>query len=565
MDHERGLEALSERYWQFLRHEFPLTAYSAGDPTDDPVMFREAPGEHDRRAESAGHMLAELRRIPAEGLSATARCTHRLLERELDDLRAGHAVWSHLRPWLLPGGPEFNAMYFADLVTLGDAGTAGRYVERLATLPRYFEDIGDCLVEGRARGIRHPRAVLTRWRGTLVGLAAASPEATAWYGPFRRSPAAQDPAVVAHAERARGIIAREILPSLARLAARVDAELLPDARDTVACTDAPLGLEYYTHWLRHFTTRPELTAESMHELGLSEVERLHRAIEAIAAEAGHAGDVAAYRRFLATDPQFLCADADSLRARAEGLAKRIDGRLPAYFGRLPRITYGIDSIPAAMSEAMPIGYAQPNPADGSRAGIYWLNSLPAKAPTWMLPAVSLHEAWPGHLMHLALLQEMHELPAFRRANFTRYTACLEGWAMYCEGLGVDMDVYRTPHEHFGRLDMELWRACRLVVDTGLHVRGWSRDRAIEYMASNLTMSRVAIEGEVDRYIAMPAQALAYQVGGLTFRALRARAASRLGSRFQLRRFHDAVLGAGAVTLPALEAHIEDWIATSAAA
>lgn len=565
MDRERELDSLAERYWQFLRHEFPLTAYAAGDPVDDPIMFRESPDDHDRRAEAAGRLLDQLRSIPAEGLSSTARCTHRLLERELDDLRAGHAVLSHLRPWLLPAGPEFNTMYFADLVTLGDAPAAGRYVERLATLPRYFDDIGDCLALGRARGIRHPRAVLSRWRGTLGRVAATAPEATAWYGPFRRSPAAQDPGVAGHAERALRIIAGELIPSLARLGARVDAEWLPDARDTVACTDAPLGLEYYTHWLRHFTTRPELTADSVHALGLSEVERLHHAIEAVAADAGFDGDVAGYRRFLGTDPQFLSPDADSLRAHAEALAKRIDGRLPAYFGRLPRITYGIESIPPAMSEAMPVGYAQPNPADGTRAGIYWLNSLPAKAPAWMLPAVSLHEAWPGHLMHLALLQEMHALPAFRRANFTRYTACLEGWAMYCEGLGVDMGVYRTPHEHFGRLDMELWRACRLVVDTGLHVAGWSRERAIEYMAANLTMSRVAIEGEVDRYVAMPAQALAYQVGGLTFRALRARAASTLGSRFDLRRFHDAVLGAGAVTLPALEAHVEDWIAAVAAA
>jgi uncharacterized protein (DUF885 family) len=224
----------------------------------------------------------------------------------------------------------------------------------------------------------------------------------------------------------------------------------------------------------------------------------------------------------------------------------------------------VQSIPAAASEKLPIAYAQPNPADGSAAGTFWINGLPDRVPTYALVSVTLHEAWPGHLMHIALMQEMTALPMFRRANFTKYGACLEGWAMYCETLGHELGLYETPHQHFGQLDMEMWRACRLVVDTGLHARGWSREQAVRYMAERLSLSRTAIEAEVDRYIAMPAQALAYQIGGLKFRELRQRAQSRLGDRFNLRHYHDHLMAAGAVTLPVLEEVVDHWLDRHAA-
>jgi len=212
-----------------------------------------------------------------------------------------------------------------------------------------------------------------------------------------------------------------------------------------------------------------------------------------------------------------------------------------------------------VSARMPPAYAQPSPADGSTAGIFWISGLPSKAPSYLHPAIVVHEAWPGHLMHLALLNEQTELPAFRRHGAVKYTACVEGWALYCESLAIEMGLYATPHEHYGRLELELWRAVRLVVDTGLHVHGWSREQALTYMSERLTLSRDTLEGEVDRYAALPGQALGYQIGNLQLRQLRQRAEAAMGARFQHRRFHTAVMSAGAVTLPVLDDLVSDWL------
>jgi uncharacterized protein (DUF885 family) len=558
-----ALHQLAERFWQFQRHEFPLTALLAGQPNDDPTMFREAPADFDRRAHAAVEMLGELARIPSAGLSLQDRITHRLLERELGDLRDAHSTLSHFKPWLLPIGPEFNTIYFANMSHVGDEAAAGRYADRLATLPAFFADVQACMKAGLDHGVRTPKAVLVPALDNLRSAANGAADATPWYGPFKRSPAAAQSAVLRHAERARQIIEQRIVPALRALAEFIESELLPPARDTIACTDDPQGHEFYGFWVRHFTTTAASTPEAIHSLGLSEVARLETEIAAVAAQAGYAGNVAGYRRLLAHDPQFFAASAEALRERVQIVSKTIDGKIPSFFGRLPRITYGVQSIPAAASERLPPAYAQPNPADGSSAGIYWISSLPEKAPSYLHVPLALHEGWPGHLMHIALMQEMTELPAFRRANFTKYSACLEGWALYCETLGIDMGLYETQHQHYGRLDMEMWRACRLVVDTGIHIKGWSRERAIDYMQAYLSLSRVTIEGEVDRYIAMPAQALGYQIGNLKFRELRTRAEQRLGGRFDIRAYHDQLMAAGPVTLPVLEEVVDDWLTRQA--
>lgn len=553
-----ALESLTDRYWQFLRHEFPFNALTAGQPLDEPTLFREAPADFGRRAEAARELQAELRGIPLPALAQQDRVTHRLLERELADLQAVHSTASHLRPWLLPAGPEFNTQYFANLTQLADLAQARRYLERLASLPAYFRDVQACLDEGVARGIHQPKVVLAAAAANLRRAAQGDASRTAWCAPFARSPLSAHAPIVELAQQAERIVQQEIQPTLRAVADHLEHRLLPAARDSVACTDAPLGAEFYAFWVRHFTNLP-LEPDAVHALGLEQVKRLEDEMAEVAARAGHGGDVTGYRRFLSEDPAFRETSAERLRERVEALAKRIDGKIPTILGHLPRITYGVQSIPAVASEKLPIAYAQPNPADGSAPGTFWINGLPERVPTYALVSVTLHEAWPGHLMHIALMQEMTALPQFRRANFTKYGACLEGWAMYCETLGHELGLYETPHQHYGQLDMEMWRACRLVVDTGLHARGWTREQAIGYMVERLSLSRAAIEAEVDRYIAMPAQALAYQIGGLKFRELRQRAQARLGERFNLRQYHDQLMAAGAVTLPVLEEVIESWL------
>jgi uncharacterized protein (DUF885 family) len=223
------------------------------------------------------------------------------------------------------------------------------------------------------------------------------------------------------------------------------------------------------------------------------------------------------------------------------------------------MTYGIESMPESVAERMPLAYAQPNPGDRSAPGIFWITSLPEKCPSTIHVPTALHEAWPGHLMHIALMQEAEHLPAFRRHGAIRYPACIEGWAIYCENLGLDMGLYEAPHQHYGRLEMEIWRALRLVVDTGIHWRGWSREQAVDTMARSMAMARPGIEAEVDRYICWPGQALAYQVGNLEYRRLRRSAEERLGEDFTIREFHDTLLSAGAVSLPVLRDLVEEWL------
>jgi uncharacterized protein (DUF885 family) len=491
-------------------------------------------------------------------LAAQERATLALLQRELSGLRAQYAVDSHLRPWLFPAGPDFTAMFWANAASVSDGVTATRYVDRLSTLSAYQLDVQTNIEVGYTRGYRYPRVVLEAAVGNTRGILAAAPDRSAWLSPFKRSSAATQPAVEEQGARALSLIHESLVPALQTWANFLDRLLARGARESLTCFDGPAGADYYRVWVRHFTSTA-IEPEEVHMLGLAEVERIGAEISAIATDAGFDGNLVGYRAFLATDPQFVSPSTDALRQSVEALCKRVDRRIPEFFGLIPRITYGVESIPEAVSARMPPAYAQPSAADGTSAGVFWISGLPSKAPSYLHPSLVVHEAWPGHLMHLALLNEQTDIPAFRRYGAVKYTACVEGWALYCETLGIEMGLYTTPHEHYGRLEMEMWRAVRLVVDTGIHAKGWSREQAVAYMAERLTLSRETIEGEVDRYAALPAQALGYQIGNLKLRELRQRAERVLGPRFQHRRFHTAVMSAGAVTLPVLDDLVSDWL------
>ncbi len=552
-----ALVDLANRFWQFECHQWPLTAALAGEIQDDTVLFREAASDHDRRYVEAGHMLRELAGICSDDLSPPDRATYRLLRRELQGIRRYHDVDGHLRPSLFPAGIDFTTVFFANSTTIDDAATARRYLARLESIPGAIRDIQANLLAGHQRGIRYPRIVLDSAVANIEGLTQGPAQATAWYGPFQRWAAADDAGQLL-GRQALAFISDTLRPELQAHAAFLRGPLASGALSGLACTEGPKGRDFYRMLVQHFTTI-DIDPEAIHALGLREVERLQSEIEDVAAQAGFANDVTGYRRFLSTDPQFVAASKDALRADIERLCKRIDKCIPAFFGRIPRTTYGVESIPEAISAKVPGAYAQPNPADGSAPGIVWVSGIPAKCPSYLHVPLALHEGWPGHLMHIALMQEADTLPSFRRHGAIKYTAYIEGWALYCETLGVEMGLYETVHQHYGRLEMEQWRAVRLVVDTGIHWYGWSRETAIAYMEARLTLSRESIEGEVDRYVSMPAQALAYQIGNLKVRELRELAQRTLGPRFKHRRFHEAVMCAGAVTLPVLEDIIDDWL------
>jgi uncharacterized protein (DUF885 family) len=550
------LRQIAERFWTFVREECPVVALTAGQPCGDQLL-KDAPADHERRADRAYHFLGELDELDASSLSTGDRATLLLLRHELELMRELVAAKGHLRPSLFPLGPEFVLSYVCNAIDISSGTDADAWLARLASVPRGLAGVQACLSEGQLAGIQQPRLVLEAALGNVRGMLACDPAASAFHGPVLRA-AARLPDAGAILARSLEVVRDTVYPALARHAAFIETELLPRGRESLACTDAPQGREHYQMLIRRFATVDD-SPESIHALGLAEVERLAAELRAVADAAGFPDDLAGFRNSL-TQPDQFAASADALRADIEVLSKRIEARLPAFFGRLPRITYGVQSIPEAMSARMPPAYAQPNPADRSAAGVHWVTSHPAKCPRYMHLPLALHEAWPGHLMHLALIQEQSDLPAFRRFGALSYSACLEGWALYCERLGEDLGFYDTPQKRYGATEMEMWRAVRLVVDTGLHAKGWSRQQAIDFACRYMAMPRATLEAEIDRYIAMPGQALAYQIGNLKFRGLRRRAQDLLGEHFRLRDFHDALMACGAVTLPVLEMLMDAWIA-----
>lgn len=553
------LADLAERYWQFVRYEQPFLAFMAGQLDDETVLFREGLADHARRIAGAAALRRELDLIDPSDLSSTDRATHKLLAGELDEVAEAADVDVHLRPFLLPAGPDFNTVFYANAAVVRDVRSAELHVARLAAFPAYLADVRALLAAGHDKGIRYPKAVLAASAKATRGIASGPPAESPWYQPFVRSGLLDSPAVAAIAARGLRLIEDELIPALCAYADFVEGPLGMGARDTFGCADTPDGARYYALLVRHFTST-DLSPAEIHEMGLAEVARIEREMGKLVDDAGFAGDLDGYRRFLQSDPQFVAPDADTLRMQVESICKRIDARIPAFFKRLPRITYGVDTVPAAASAALPPAYAMPAPSGGLTPGMFFLNGLPERCPSYLHPVLAVHEAWPGHLMHIGLMAELDHLPAFRRHGAVKYTACIEGWALYCEQLGSEMGIYRTPHDHYGRLEMELFRACRLVVDTGIHLHGWTRERAIDFMASRLTIDPGTIAAEVDRYAGLPGQALAYQIGGLRLRALRKRAEAALGDSFDLRDWHEAVMTAGGVTLPVLEQVVDDWIA-----
>ena len=553
-----ALADLAARYWDFRAEEFPIDAISAGRATPATQLMLEAPADHERRAAWARAAMAELETIDLGPLGVQDRATHLLLAHELRLLIEIVDSGAHLRPAIYPLGPEFNLVYWANATALATAAEARLYIDRIAATPASFETVKQALRAGVAAGMAYPRMVVERAVAQVRGQVEGGVEANPFYGPLSRA-ASRGGAMTELAAEGRRVVEEVVTPAFLDYAAFLEATVLPAASDSIAATDDRDGERFYRYNITQFTT-VDLPPAEIHATGLSEVERIKGEMLAVAAEAGFPNDLEGFRTRLQTDNRQFSESAEALREEIEVLSKRIDARIPEFFGRLPRISYGVSSIPVALSERMPPAYAQPNPADGSAAGVHWVTSLPGKCPRYMHLPLALHEAWPGHLMHLALIQEMDQLPDFRRFGALKYAACLEGWALYCEALGEDMGFYDTPEKRYGRLEMEMWRAVRLVVDTGMHSEGWSRDQALEFFRANVAMPMETLTAEIDRYIGLPGQALAYQIGNLKFRELRARAEAALGDDFRIRAFHDALMAAGAVTLPVLEILIVDWIA-----
>lgn len=555
------LRALLDEAWEDELRADPLLATSTGDHRYDDRLPSVARDELERQAGLARARLERMRAIDRGALAGADRVSYDMYARQLAETLA----WHEHRAWRIPitADSGFHTG-FAQLpreVPLATVRDYENYIARLRAYPEYVRQHVALMREGLRTGFTLPRVVLDGYDVTVSTHVVEAPEQSVFWAPF-----AAFPRGVPEGERERlraagreavmqGAVAgyRELLDFMTR-------EYVPGARATTAAADMPGGRAYYAHLVRAFTTLP-LTPEQVHETGLREVERIGGEMRQVMRRTGFAGDLPAFLEMLRTDKRFFATTPEQLLKDASRIAKRMDGKLPSLFGRLPRLPYGVEPVPDDLAPKYTGGRYVPAPVGGTRAGTYWVNTYALDSrPLWALEALTLHEAVPGHHLQIALQQELTGLPRFRTVS--RVDAFVEGWALYAERLGLEAGFYQDPYSDFGRLTYEMWRACRLVVDTGLHALGWTREQAVDYMAAHTALSRHEIRTEVDRYISWPGQALAYKTGELKIRELRARAERELGPRFDVRAFHDAVLRNGAVPLDILEEQVDQYIAAA---
>ncbi len=517
-------------------------------------------GEADelRRAGFYRRELEELVSIDPASLSKQDRINYELFKFLLEDRLADTAFEAYLVPLNAEGGWYTDFLLYAENQKLHTEQACTDYLKRLEAFKSWAGQNIQLMETGLARGRTAPYDILKGKENIVDALIVSRAEDSPFYKPFMQLPSSI-PSDRQDSIRAAGrkAIMESVVPGYQAFQSFWKNRYIPGANRSPGIAAQPNGRAYYEQRVRYFTTLP-MTAEEVFETGQREVARIRGEMEAIIQELGFQGSFAEFLHFLRTDPQFYPATPKALLAEASYYSKKIDGRLPEYFGRLPRNPYGVSPVPAVLAPTYTAGRYSPGNPRQKRAGFYWVNTynLPAR-PLYALPALTLHEAVPGHHLQISLAQELEGVPEFRRNAYL--SAFGEGWALYCEWLGQEMGIYETPYEQFGRLTYEMWRACRLVVDPGIHVKGWSREQAIQFMAGNTALSLHECTTEIDRYIGWPGQAVSYKIGELKIRELRQKAAQALGDKFDLRAFHDLVLSEGAVPLFVLEEMVQEWM------
>ena len=553
-----ALDAVIAEVWEFRLREDPVLATTVGDHRFDDRLPSVTRADLDRRDAFVRQSLARLLAIDRAALTAGDRIDRDMLVRELEDAAADHRFGGWRMRWNADSGFHTALAQLPTQVPLRTARDYDNYVARLRAMPAYVRQEIALLREGLRTGFTLPRVVLGGFEGTIASHVVEDASASVFHAPFRDLPASFSPAERARLRAASlGAVREGPIAAYRELLDFYRREYLPGARATTGAAELPGGRDYYAWLVRSFTTL-EVTPDEVHRIGLAEVARIRAEMEAVMRKTGFTGDFAAFLAFLRTDPRFYAKTPDALLKDASFIAKRMDGKLPTLFGRLPRLPYGVEAVPAHIAPKYTAGrYVEP-PMDGTRAGTYWVNTHALESrPLYALEALTLHEAVPGHHLQIALQHELSGLPAFRRAS--GIGAFVEGWALYAERLGLEAGFYADPYSDFGRLTYEMWRACRLVVDTGIHDKGWTRQQAIDFLAGNTALSLHEVATEIDRYISWPGQALGYKMGELQIRELRAHAEKELGPRFDVRAFHDAVLANGPVPLTTLDELVRAWV------
>ena len=541
------LRALYSEEWKWREEQF-----ADGEDEQRPVIDhlpRVDPASQEQRRKVWEDVLGKLDKIPRDQLSAQQQINYHIYRPEIQVLIA---KW-RFRDFEMPANSDTS--FWTDLGytarrpfrTLQDYKN---WLLQMRDIPRYFHEQMDEMRAGLKRGFTPPQVTMTGRDGSITAVTDATPEASLFYTPFRDMPSIAAADQTALRAEAVTTIRDTVQPAYVELLKFIRTEYVPGCRTTLAAKDLPDGESYYRAKIREFTTLDMDPAE-IHSLGEAEVARLHGEMLAAMKETGFTGDFPAFLQFLRTDPRFYAKTPEELLMRAAWIAKQFDGKASLFFGYLPRARFAIRPVPDDLAPFYTSGRGGP--------GVYLLNTynLPSR-PLYNLTALTLHESAPGHAFQIPIAVEHKDQPQFRRHTYI--SAYGEGWALYCEQLGVEMRMYETPYDRFGMLGYQIWRAARLVVDTGVHSQGWSRERAIAYLHDYTALPEHEIETEVDRYIAWPGQALSYYLGERAILQAREKAEHALGPKFNVRAFHDAVLELGSVPLPVLTARVDRFIA-----
>jgi len=544
--------------WQWNLDEDPVWASMLGDRRANDQWSDQSLEAIERRYQQRREFLARLRAIDSTELGTEDQLNYELFRRELQDDLDGNKYRAFLMPINQRGGVQ-TLESTAERIPLSNLNDHQDWLARMAKVGAVVEQTIALMEAGRKEGYMPPRVLMERIPNQIAAQLVEDPEESPFFKPFNALPdSISEEEANELKESARQVIDETVVPAYREFGDYFNDTYLPASRDSIGASELPNGEAFYEYRARSFTTTA-MTPDEIHRLGLDEVARIRAEMQLIIDELEFDGSFSEFLEFLRTDPQFYYDDPQQLFDGYLAICKRIDPELVKLFGKLPRMPYGLRAIPDNVAPDTTTAYYSQPAADGSRAGYYYVNLYrPEVRPTYEMEVLSVHEAMPGHHLQIALQMELQDMPEFRR--FSGFTAFVEGWGLYSESLGYDLGLYKDPYSRFGALTYDMWRAVRLVVDTGMHYKGWTRQQSIDFFKDNAAKTEADIINEIDRYIAWPGQALAYKVGQLKILQLRSKAEQALGDDFDVRAFHDELLGGGALPLEILEIRMNRWLA-----
>ncbi len=544
--------------WEWQLNEYPVFASRLGDRRKNDQWTDVSLEAIARRHQDELEFLRRLRAIDSSQLAENDQLNYDLFRRELEDSIDGHQFRNYLMPMSQRGGVQ-SLESTAETVRLANVQDYEDWLARMARVEAVIEQTMERQEEGRKTGYMPPKILMERIPDQISAQLVEDPVESPFYIAFAEMPDAIDEANQERLRQAaKEIIDDSIVPAYRKFSRYFNDTYLPASRDSIGASSLPNGEAFYEYRTRSYTTT-QMTPDEIHRVGLNEVKRIRDEMQLIIDELAFEGSFADFLHFLRTDPQFYYETPEELFEGYLAVSKRIDPELVKLFGKLPRMPYGLRPIPDNIAPDTTTAYYNSPAADGSRPGYYYVNLYrPEVRPKFEMEVLSVHEAVPGHHLQIALQMELEEMPEFRK--YSGFTAFTEGWGLYSESLGYELGLYKDPYSHFGALTYDMWRAVRLVVDTGMHYKGWTRQQAIDFFMDNAAKTEQDIVNEIDRYISWPGQALAYKIGQLKMLELRRKCEQALGDEFDIRAFHDEMLGGGALPLEILETRMNRWLA-----